>query len=316
MEYLLFLQGIRDNAPTLVNMIFVIVSEMILYIAPVIAIIMYLCFDKKRGMIIGFNLCIAVAINSILKLAACVYRPWITDSRIHLAKEASSSATGYSFPSGHTTAGTATYGSLAIWKKENKGFVTGMIIMILFTALARNYLGAHTLKDVVVAIAETGIVLFINLKVCKLLEEKPEIDVYILVGILLLCIGAAIYFLTKSYPMDYNAEGELMVDPVIMMKDGFSDIGMLSALVIGWFVERRFINFKVEGDKKTKILRGVMGTLVFLVFFAGIGNLFKLFLDIRLASFLKRFFSVLVTVGVYPYFIKRQQEKAAELSKI
>ena len=47
------------------------------------------------------SMAIARILNSFTKLTACVYRPWVADSKIKPFKGALADATGYSLPSGH-----------------------------------------------------------------------------------------------------------------------------------------------------------------------------------------------------------------------
>lgn len=93
------------------------------------------------------NLGISVMLNLSLKSMFTRVRP--TDV-IHLVTE-----TGYSFPSGHTMAGTAFYGFLIylIWqtalKKSYKQILTGVLAcIILLVGTSRIYLGVHYFSDV------------------------------------------------------------------------------------------------------------------------------------------------------------------------
>ena len=66
--------------------------------------LIYWCIDKKKGFFILTATSACLVVNSVIKLTACVYRPWIRDPRITPAGDAIKEATGYSFPSGHTAA--------------------------------------------------------------------------------------------------------------------------------------------------------------------------------------------------------------------
>lgn len=311
MEYLLFLQGIRENAPVFIQWLFVAISEAVIYLGPGIPIIIFLCFDKKKGSVMGFNLLVALAFNSILKLTACVYRPWVKYPELKLAEAAHSSATGYSFPSAHTTTATTVYGSFAAMNRKKKGLVIIMIVMILLTAFARNFLGAHTFLDVFVALFLSSVIMCINQLILGVLEKNPNFDIVILISIILVSVGALIYFVLKPYPMDYDAAGNLLVDPVIMMKDGFADIGNLLGWGLCWFFERRFVKFSVEGTKKEKIIRGAIAVVLFAGFYLGVFGTLKYFMDPRIAKFLKGFLTLIIVLGIYPYIIKRMQDKKA-----
>lgn len=309
MDYLYALQQFRESAPDFINVFFVILSEMMVYAGPLVPLVFYLCIDKNYGALVGFNLMVADTVNNVIKVTVCEYRPWIRDGRLYVAKAAENHASGYSSPSGHTTAATAIFGSLLVKFKEKKVFSAIMVFMIMLVGFSRNYLGCHDLPDVVMAVIETVIIMFMIKLLFDVLAKNPNIDVWILIGIIVFCVAASIFVLTKSYPMDYNELGELIVDPKPMCKDVFGSIGMLLAWGISWFVERRYINFDIKGTKKEKIIRALIGALIFALLYLVILKILVAPLDVRLGAFIKRFVSVGAVAGIYPYFIKKSQDK-------
>ena len=102
-EYLLWLQGIREAAGPAIEMIMNVItflgSSATLAVVPCI---LYWIVDKELGLFILTNIGIGNNINQLVKDTACVYRPWIRDTRIAPSQMALEHATGYSFPSGHT----------------------------------------------------------------------------------------------------------------------------------------------------------------------------------------------------------------------
>ena len=65
-------------------------------------------FDRAAGkrILAGFSL--GLFLNGFLELLCCFYRPWIRDSRVFPYGDSKVTATGYSFPSGHSTFATET----------------------------------------------------------------------------------------------------------------------------------------------------------------------------------------------------------------
>ncbi len=104
----------------------------------IIPAFIYWCVDKKRGLYTLASYNVSVSVNAVVKLTACVYRPWIRDARIMPACDAITTATGYSFPSGHTTTAVPIYGGMAVraWKKPRWISVI-CIIMTALTAFSR-----------------------------------------------------------------------------------------------------------------------------------------------------------------------------------
>ena len=68
----------------------------------VIMAAVYWCVSKEFGSYLLMGWSGNRLVNGVLKVTACAYRPWIRDARIVPYGNAISTATGYSFPSGHT----------------------------------------------------------------------------------------------------------------------------------------------------------------------------------------------------------------------
>ena len=136
----------------------------------------YWCLDKKLGEYMLVSQAGAGLVNGFAKVTACIYRPWILDSREQPVKEAIATATGYSFPSGHTTEATILFGGPILRRKLPKALIIVLIICIFLVGFSRNYLGMHSVLDVICGFAFTLIVLLIFSKLFGKLEEKPNLD--------------------------------------------------------------------------------------------------------------------------------------------
>ncbi len=167
----------------------------------------YWGYDKRKGIFLMFTLYANRVINGFIKITACVYRPWIRDTRIIPVPEAQADATGYSFPSGHTGNAVSIWGGLSVnacgKDKVPKGISIFFGILILLIAFSRNYLGVHTPQDVIVALVIGTAVLFAMTKLMPIIEEKPNADIWALIGGLALGSILIIYAALKSYPVDY-----------------------------------------------------------------------------------------------------------------
>lgn len=310
MEYLLFLQNIREHAPVFINYIFIIISELVLYGGAMVPFIIMFGFDMHEGSIVGFNICGANMICNVAKLFACVYRPWIREPRLNPAKEVAKTSSGYSFPSGHTTMAVATYGSIMKWQKWKKQLVIVCTILTILTAFARNYLGMHTFIDVFAAILFSIVVLIFNNWMAKKVLEKPELDLPIFIVWTLVCIVSAIAITVKDYPVDYAADGTVLVDSVKMMKDGYEAIGMALAWGFGWFFQRRVLKLKSGGEVKHRIARTLGAILSFLIPFVLMEVLLKPHMNILLFACLHRFVSIMCVFFIFMPIAKKIQNKA------
>ncbi len=72
-------------------------------------------------------------VNGLLKVTVCAYRPWIRDARIIPYGDSKTTATGYSFPSGHSMNGASLYGGGAIRKELPRvlRIVLGVILCLI-----------------------------------------------------------------------------------------------------------------------------------------------------------------------------------------
>ena len=275
-------------------------------LALIIIAIIYWCLDKKLGEYLILSLTSAYLVNSIVKITACVYRPWILDSRIVPVKDAIPSATGYSFPSGHVTTATGLFGGLALRGKLSKALKIVLIIGVVLVAFSRVYLGVHTIPDVVFGVILTLIVLMIFNKLFDKLEDNPNLDIIISAVGIVISVLVVISTLTKSYPMDYDAAGKLIVDPVIMTIDTFKSAGLGVALFLSWPIERRFIRFTADGNIKTKIIRLVFGLIILLLIFIAIS---KLLGNTPAGAFWQCFAIMMFVMLIYPAIIKFFQNR-------
>lgn len=262
LDYLLLLQDFRNAIQDALTPLMEWLSSFAVGYLCVTFALLYWCFDKRIGLYALASWTTAVAVNSVVKLTACVYRPWIRDSRIVPAGDSITSATGYSFPSGHSVSSSSIYGSYTVsaWKKYRWISVLSLAMMIL-TGFSRNYLGVHTPQDVAVGLTE-GMAVAVGLAfLFRYLEQHPEKELYFLIGGIIFVVLALLYITFKSYPMDYNADGKLIVDPDKMMNDGYGDLAKLFTFCICRFVDTRWIRFQPVLNKFNAFV-GMIGMVI------------------------------------------------------
>ena len=263
--------------------------------------------DKKKGLytLVSYYFCMVV--TPLIKLTACIYRPWIRDSRIVPAGDAITTATGYSFPSGHTTTAGPLAGGTAVncrEKKSTRWISVIMVIFILLTAFSRNYLGVHTPQDVCVALLLTVLSLFATAKLFLYLDKHPEKENALLLGGLIFCCLAIVYITLKPYPMEYNADGSLIVDPQKMMNDGYGDIGKMIGFIIARYVEKTWIRFKPMKQGVLSVIICLVGLIPMILLKDYFSPLMKEWFGPHWG---KLFFSVIYTfyyIALFPLVIK------------
>lgn len=236
MDYLLFLQGLREAVPESINKLILFGSEMMGgIVAIVLMALVYWCLEKKAGTFMLMNFSSAYMVNQTVKNIFRVSRPFVKDSRIHPYAEAE----GYSFSSGHTMLGTSVYGSVMVRQRKHKSVIAICSVMILFTAFGRNWAGVHTLQDVLVGIAAAFAVIGLNVFLQKQIDKHPNMDWCVLAAAILI-----------SFAMLFLISGSETV------------VGIFAGFWCGWFIERRFIKFEIHGSVLRRVVIFICGMVV------------------------------------------------------
>ena len=302
-NYLLFLQNFREGTNDAWTPFFEGLSHFAVSGLILLPVFIYWCIDKRKGLYILMTTCGCLVVNSVIKLTACVYRPWIRDPRIMPAGNAIKEATGYSFPSGHTAAAGPMLGGTAICFKEKKIVPTICMIVLFMVAFSRNYLGVHTPQDVLAALILSAVCLNCMHKLFLYLEAHPEQEDKWLLIFFLVSAAALLYAAVKPYPMDY-VDGKLLVDPKEMMRDGVKDFGQMGALCIGRYAEKRFVRFRPAGLNHKGIAISVAGIVPVIFVRKVLDKVLVNVFGILVGGMLGRCALILVAILVWPMVIR------------
>ena len=209
------------------------------------------------------------AIKDIFKLK----RP-IGEEGIRTLRE--ETAIGYSFPSGHTQGAASFYGSMAIYMKKKAMYIIATIMIVLI-GFSRLYLGVHYPKDVIVGAILGVLTAWICYKLYIRIENKMLL--YLITFVLFLPA------LTFAHSADF-----------------IKGLGTYFGFLIGMFVEKKYVNFSVEGTRVNKIIRVLIGVLILLILQTGLKVILptgQIFAFIRYAVI--SFFGI----GIYPIIFKK-----------
>lgn len=214
-----------------------------------IAIIAFVFWNvsKKAGFTLAICHLFSALFNAAVKLIVRAPRPFealefIEARRLH-------TATGYSFPSGHTqgAAGFFTASSLLV---RRRWFTVIAAVLIFLVGITRLYLRVHWPLDVLFGwifgiFAAWGAYVLVT----KTLENKKLFNrVFISIGSVLLAVMAVLLILDGT-----GALGEIKI------ADFFKLTGTTIGALVGFFIEEKKVRFNAGGKIWIRGLRYVLG---------------------------------------------------------
>ena len=249
--------------------------------------ILYWCINKSLAYKIGFSFFASGLTTQALKITFRIDRPWILDPEFKPVGDAIDEATSYSFPSGHTQSATSVYGSLAMGIKKNWVRIICVIAFVV-VGISRMYLGVHTLKDVAVAMVLTLVITYLVFRFVD--PEDRKMDIWISVVMLFVSAAVIIYALCLSDKITADSVEDCV-------KSGAAGL----AFAIGYFIERRYIDFDVKAPLWGQIIKTAVGLGIAL----GLKSALKFIVgDTVIGDGIRYFVLVMFIIVVYPLIIK------------
>lgn len=296
MEFLRFLMGIRNPVQDVFFGLVTRLGEETVTI--VVLCVLYWCVSKKLAYGIGVAYFVSGLSVQGLKIAFRVERPWALDPSIRPVGSALTAATGYSFPSGHTQAAAALFGTLGFAAKKRWQTVACLMVVVL-VGFSRMYLGVHTPVDVFTGMALTLVAVWIVTKFLMTdyaYSHKREI----ILASSLAVLAFAVLVLALSM---YN-NGIIEYDYV---SDCCKAVGAGFGFAVGMYAERRYIQFDTKTDNNwMQILKFVLGFAGLMAVKEGL----KLIIGTGLAVDTLRYFLVIIwAIAVFPIIIKKCFQK-------
>ncbi len=130
-----------------------------------------------------------------------------------------------------------------------------------------------------------------------------------------IAVAVAVFAALKSYPVDYNEAGELLVDGAKMANDTYKGVGWCIGFFCGWFLEIRFINFSTEISMKTRITRLSAGMLCLYIVSLVITPLLKEAIPGVGGIIISCFFQMFFVVFIFPLCIKLLEKEKAKVEE-
>ena len=272
LQFLRWLEGLRTSFLNAVFEGITMLGEETLIILLVVAL--WFAVDKKLAQQVFFITATSLSVNGIIKNFAKVPRPFTKGiSCVRL-----DTATGYSFPSGHTQ-GFATWSSFFATKFKKSWLSILVAVLIVLVGFSRLYLGAHYPSDVIVAIA-----LGVSFSVLgNYLFEKVKDVKKLYFATLLILTPFIVYFLCVAEPL---------------FADLFKTFGMVGGLVVVSYLDEKTEALSYDVVWWKKLVRILLGVAIAVALKEAIKlvNVFDV-LQISLLIDAVRYFTVVVAVG-------------------
>ena len=248
------------------NTFFNILQDVVMNIGSELFLMGIICFlywahDKHLAVKIGFAYFYSGLLVQGLKIALRIPRPWVIDPQFEPLASAKPTATGYSFPSGHSQTAASVMGTLFMEIKQTPLRVL-FAVLLLAVGWSRMYAGVHTPYDVAAAIVLTLMVVVVLYMLWKKAAVKEsaskdsfrEMTYKLSIVLMILSILSGFYCLLM-----YRILG--LVDYA-----NVSDLVKLSGASLGFglgaILESRFVRFSTQGTLPRKLLRVLVGLAV------------------------------------------------------
>jgi undecaprenyl-diphosphatase len=278
-----FFQGMASPAlDTIVELMTMLGEETVFIVA--VALFLWLS-SKKQGFVIFSTLFTSLIGMSVLKAVIRAPRPFQVIEEIKGKRVAT--ATGYSFPSGHTTGAASFYSALALTFRKRQVSIL-CAVAILLVGFSRMYLGVHWPIDVFGGLALGITVTFVTYGwFSRIFDDTERLIRFSTIA------GATSAFFAVLLTILIEAG---VADPV-----GFTDPMKLFSLAAGGYLgfawDQKHIRYTTGGTRGIKVLRLLLGIFVVLVIQA-----LKVVLPDHMASGLFRYVATgLWITALYPY---------------
>ena len=306
MEFLYVLEELRTPwMDAVVSALTHLGGETVFLIA---ALTVFWCLDKRQGyylLSVGF---LGTLVNQFLKITCRIPRPWVRDPHFTIVESARAEATGYSFPSGHSTSSVGTFGVIATEGKKLWIRLCAAVLCFLIP-LSRLYLGVHTPADVLVG---SAISLFFIIVLRPVIYREEGRRMPMLLGLMLVLSTAfLLYMELNPFPADVDAANLLSA-----RKNSYTLLGALGGMIAVYYADRK-LDFSTEGVWYVQVLKTALGLVLTLAVKEGLKLSLEALFGTHLALRAIRYFLVVLFAGIlwpmtFPWFQKLGRKDEAK----
>lgn len=213
----------------------------------IIAVLAYIYWnvDKKLGELIAYSSFTSLLVNNTIKGLVDAKRPI---GEVGIRSLRVETATGSSFPSGHSQGAASFYGTIAMYFKNKSTYILATII-ILLVGISRLYLGVHWPKDVICGI---------------------------IFGLIVSTICYYLFYKVKDRKKLYIITFIVFIPVVVFAGsiDLIKGMGTFLGFIVGVFLEEKYINFTIPTKNNNKIIRILLGLIILITLKTGLKVVF------------------------------------------
>ena len=280
LQFLKWLESIRIGFFTTLFEGVTILGEETLVI--LFVVVLWFAVDSRLAQKVFFVTICSMVLNGIVKNLAQVPRPF-DKGVLPVRKE---TATGFSFPSGHTQ-NFSTWSTLFAIKFKKKWLTVLVTVFIVLVAFSRLYLGVHYPSDVIVGVALGVGTAFLGNYLFE--REKDVKKLYI--AVFMIFAPFIVYFSIVAHER---------------FADFFKVFGMVGGLTLVVFLQEKGKPLSYNVPWWKKLIRIVIGVALAFILKEGL-KIFKIgevHFDLALDAL--RYFAVVFAVGfLCPFFFKK-----------
>ncbi len=282
LDFLKLLETVRTDVFNVLFESITLLGEETLLIA--LMAVIYFLYDKQLARKLFIITVLSLTTNSIIKNFVRIPRPF-ADGKLTCVRP--QTATGYSFPSGHTQNFATWSFSLALHFKKHWACILSILLTLLM-AFSRMYLGAHYPSDVLV-----GLLLGISFAVAgSYVCSKTDNIAALSTCALLLLTPFAVYFLIAAEAL---------------FADFFKAYGLLAGFLCGTCFEEKYVRLDCTGALWKRFLRVVLAVVLAVLIKTALKKLFACeLLRLSLISDAVRYFLLtLIMLGICPLLFQK-----------
>ena len=296
MDFLLLLQELRTPIIEISALFVSMLCNKILLIA--IFCYLFWCVNKEKAYGLAFTYIVSGILVQGIKVFARVPRPFVRNPKIYPVDAAIETATGYSFPSGHTQTATALLGYGAFSAKRVWLKILAFI-GIFSVMMSRMILGVHTPYDVIVSFFITLVcVVFVAVFERRKINISPK-----LVSLCGSVVSALLFAVTVIMILKDITTYTLAHDCLTACICSF-------AFFVCYYIETKFIKFDsactFSGKQSLweQLVKFIIGLLVVIVIYVTFSLVDNVFVD-----GLKYALVFGWICGGYPFIIRKKCKK-------